>query len=848
MHVTSTARRLTRRLVLLSAAAALTATGVVALDSATPAQAATSARPLTVLLLGDSYSAGNGARNASGDRDYFGIKGCYRSPSNWASKYAQILRDSGQPVRFINKACSGAVTRDFFNDRKLDASSYNVVVLGDYSSTSDPELRRKVDEQVRCTSKRSSVDVTEEYYALHIDRVQPGPFGGTDVYGECRRMIKKQLDWVTPGIDLVLMTIGGNDINFDGIVKSCFLPLDRNVNQCRDQLESSNAGLPETMVNVKTIFSEMDKPGRLRDDAKVAYLSYPLLELNDGYTLKRPFASFQAGKAVRDLGRTARDKQAQIVTEANTASGRSLVTFVSTLPEDFAGNEPDGTYNGTNANRAIFEVPKGDVLKVLIEYYHPNPQGHQKIAQVLARHGTFGFGGVTESRNDIDVSFVIDTTGSMGGTINSVKAYAADIANQLAAKSSSYRFSLIDYKDHPSYTGDYRDYPSRLVVPFTSSLSELQTGLNSLYAQGGGDWPESAYSGMAEGMRLPWRPGVQKVMIVMADAPAHDPEPVTGLTRQDIVDQAFEVDPVQVYSVDVSSYNGAANLQPLAEATGGQHYRRSDGTSIPQAITAALDTALTKPSAWLEHAVQGKVGVPLPVSALGSYSLDGSALTYEWDLDGDGAYERTTSEPTITHTYTAPAAGLVTLRVTDGAGETALATVSLLVNRDGDDIDDAVDNCPDEYNVDQLDADSDGVGDACDQTPGYEVLNDTTDNSQDDVEDRDGNSSPAAVTEFEVVPAQFSETLLDDQDVDFFGVEVSRGGQLQVVLGGLTADFDLDITTTSGEVLASSARAGKESELARAAVEPGRYLLRVSAKAGEASSTAYRLNATLAPR
>lgn len=832
----------------MGAATALAATSVVAVDRATPAQAATSTRPMTVLLLGDSYSAGNGARNASGDRDYYGIKGCYRSPSNWASKYTTFLRNSGQPVRFINKACSGAVTENFFDDRKMDGVTFSEVVLGDYSSTSDPELRRKVDERVGCTSRRSSVDVTEEYYALHIDRVQPGPFGGTEAYGECRRMIKKQLDWVTPGIDLVLMTIGGNDINFDGIVKSCFVPLDRNVNQCRDQLEASNAGLPATMVNVKSIFAEMDEPGRLRDDAKVAYLSYPLLELNDDYTLKRPFASFQAGKAVRDLGRTARDKQQQIVAEANTAAGRSAVTFVSTLPEDFDGMEPDGTYNGTNADRAIFEVPKGDFLKVLIEYYHPNPKGHQKIADVLARHGTFGFGGVTDSRSDIDVSFVIDTTGSMGSTINSVKAYAAEIANQLAAKSSSYRFSLVDYRGHPSYTRDPSDYPSRLVVPFTSDLADLQAGLNSLYAYGGGDWPESAYSGMAEGMRLPWRPGVQKVMIVMADAPAHDPEPVTGLTRQDIVDQAFEVDPVQVYSVDVSYYNGAANLEPLAQATGGQHYRASDGTSIPEAITAALDSALTKPSAWIEHAVQGKVGAPLTLSALGSYAADGSALTYEWDVDGDGVFDRSSSEPTITHTYAAPAAGLVTLKVTDGAGETALATVSLLVNRDGDDVDDAVDNCPDEYNVDQIDADGDGLGDACDPTPGYEVLNETTDNSMDVVEDRDGNSTPSAVTEFDAVPAHFSETLLDDQDVDYFGVEVSKAGELQAVLGGLTADFDLDITTTSGEVLASSALTGTQSERALAAVEPGRYLLRVSAKPGQVSDQEFRLNATVAPR
>lgn len=98
------------------------------------------------------------------------------------------------------------------------------------------------------------------------------------------------------------------------------------------------------------------------------------------------------------------------------------------------------------------------------------------------------------------------------------------------------------------------------------------------------------------------------------------------------------------------------------------------------------------------------------------------------------------------------------------------------------------------------------------------------------------------------MPAQFSETLLDDLDVDFFGVEVTERGELQGALGGLTADFDLDITTTTGQVLASSTQVGTQSERARAVVDPGRYLLRVYAKPGQASDKAYQLNATRARR
>ena len=60
---------------------------------------------LDVVLLGDSYSAGNGAGT------YFPtFEDCHRSYENWASRYADLLRDDGLQVSFDevdNAACSG---------------------------------------------------------------------------------------------------------------------------------------------------------------------------------------------------------------------------------------------------------------------------------------------------------------------------------------------------------------------------------------------------------------------------------------------------------------------------------------------------------------------------------------------------------------------------------------------------------------------------------------------------------------------------------------------------------------------------------------------------------------------
>jgi glucose/arabinose dehydrogenase len=74
----------------------------------------------------------------------------------------------------------------------------------------------------------------------------------------------------------------------------------------------------------------------------------------------------------------------------------------------------------------------------------------------------------------------------------------------------------------------------------------------------------------------------------------------------------------------------------------------------------------------------GNAPLTVQFSGAGSTDPEGGALTYAWDLDGDGAYDDSTIV-NPTWTYSTPAAVPVGLRVTDPGGLSATTTVTVTV-------------------------------------------------------------------------------------------------------------------------------------------------------------------------
>lgn len=199
----------------------------------------------------------------------------------------------------------------------------------------------------------------------------------------------------------------------------------------------------------------------------------------------------------------------------------------------------------------------------------------------------------------IDLEFLFDTTGSMGGHIQGVQAAATNILNRLDASGADYCISVADYKDFPEQSG----YPYRPDLPFSNDKTAIINSIDSLSSNigGGGDTPEAAYSGLIRAMQTEglgsWRNGAKKAVVIMTDAPPHDPEPHTGYTLKDVVDEAYAVDPASIYSIIPGGDPTAVSyFSQISSSTGGKLYTTNSSDDIANALLDITNQVTTSPS------------------------------------------------------------------------------------------------------------------------------------------------------------------------------------------------------------------------------------------------------------
>lgn len=119
----------------------------------------------------------------------------------------------------------------------------------------------------------------------------------------------------------------------------------------------------------------------------------------------------------------------------------------------------------------------------------------------------------------VEVAFVLDTTGSMGGLIEGAKRKIWSIATAIvdANPDADIRIGLVAYRD----IGD--DYVTK-TFDLTPDIQDIYGNLLALNARGGGDWPESVNEALDVAVnKLQWGKGndTRRIVFLVGDAPPH---------------------------------------------------------------------------------------------------------------------------------------------------------------------------------------------------------------------------------------------------------------------------------------------------------------------------------------
>ncbi|MGH8167454.1 MAG: vWA domain-containing protein [Woeseiaceae bacterium] len=125
----------------------------------------------------------------------------------------------------------------------------------------------------------------------------------------------------------------------------------------------------------------------------------------------------------------------------------------------------------------------------------------------------------TGGKPKIDVVFVLDTTGSMSGLIQTAKEKIWSIATTMASAQPTpeIRIGLVGYRDR----GD--EYVTR-VIDLSSDLDSVYAELMDFQAGGGGDMPESVNKALYDAVhQMSWTQDGQayKAVFLVGDAPPH---------------------------------------------------------------------------------------------------------------------------------------------------------------------------------------------------------------------------------------------------------------------------------------------------------------------------------------
>jgi len=198
----------------------------------------------------------------------------------------------------------------------------------------------------------------------------------------------------------------------------------------------------------------------------------------------------------------------------------------------------------------------------------------------------------------LDISFVIDTTGSMGDELRYLQTEFLAISQTISERypNAEPRWSLVLYRD----IGD--EYVVRS-FDFDGDAQAFQMRLAAQRAGGGGDTPEAPERGLGEMVSFGWRkePSVAKIAFWVADAPHHAQNAqALGSTILQSRVTGIHIYPVASSGVDEFT---ELTMRTAAQLTGGRYLFLTNDSgvgnshkepSIPCYFVTRLDNAMLR--------------------------------------------------------------------------------------------------------------------------------------------------------------------------------------------------------------------------------------------------------------
>jgi hypothetical protein len=189
--------------------------------------------------------------------------------------------------------------------------------------------------------------------------------------------------------------------------------------------------------------------------------------------------------------------------------------------------------------------------------------------------------------HDLDLVFVMDTTGSMRPALENVQASLFSIVRILARLSPNLRVGFVAYRDHgEAYVT--REMP--LLAVDRANTTKLITFARSLVAHGGGDPPEAVSDALEVALAMRWRPDAAGRIVVIGDAPATRPETALQLARRFAASTPPGAKARRVTGILIGDYPSAADFFTALAKAGQGEASAYQGQMLESVLLAVLDT------------------------------------------------------------------------------------------------------------------------------------------------------------------------------------------------------------------------------------------------------------------